>query len=345
MVILTALIRALHHRFGRDIDILGAGGTRHLLGGQPGVGRVFCLHRRRLPHAVNPHQWLAVARLRARGPGPVWICQTDNASHSLIRRAGYDAGWCVSQRDYERGPGEHWADRLLRMASATPPKLARTPGRRVPVHIAPRLVVSARSRADAHLWLQTRGLQDRPLVLIQAGNKRTMRLGLRRRSTNKKYWPEERWAAVIDGVQRTSPDVAILLLGVRMESLLNRAILRRTHTHGAVDAAGDVPLPRLLALCARAQGMISVDTGPAHVAAAVGCPVVVLFGSQDPNFYAPRGHRGAVEIVTGAPLSPQPLLDISPDAVLAAWNRLLRPTSDAARRDPQSSALITSGGM
>ena len=42
------------------------------------------------------------------------------------------------------------------------------------------------------------GMADqRPLILIQMGNKRTMRRGLRRLAVNHKHWPQERWAEVI----------------------------------------------------------------------------------------------------------------------------------------------------
>lgn len=341
MVILTVLIRALHRRFDTDIDIACGGGVRPLLEAQPGVGKIFSLHGRRLPYVSSPQQWAFVHRLRAHRPGPAWICQIDEASHSLINRAGCGAPWCVSQRDYPRAPGEHAADRLLRMANATPPMLAL--GCHLPesVATAPTLVVPAEHRRDADAWLRERQLQDRPLVLIQAGNKRTMRFGSRLRARNTKYWPEHRWATVIDGIQRSSPDAAILLLGVGLESFLNRSILKRTDSRRAVNVAGDIPIPRLLALCARAQAMISVDTGPAHVAAAVGCPLVVLFGCQDPSFYAPRSASSAVEIVMGSPRSDHPMLDISPDAVLAAWERLphntvCRSRAVAATRLPSS---------
>ena len=59
------------------------------------------------------------------------------------------------------------------------------------------LKVSARQQADLDGWLEARGLAGAPLVLLQAGNKRTMRWGLRRLAINHKYWPPERWAAVM----------------------------------------------------------------------------------------------------------------------------------------------------
>lgn len=65
------------------------------------------------------------------------------------------------------------------------------------------------------------------------------------------------------------------------------------------NIAGDVPIPRLLALQERAAGMISVDTGPAHSAAALACPLVVLFGLDMTSLYSPRSATGPVEVLIG----------------------------------------------
>jgi ADP-heptose:LPS heptosyltransferase len=336
MVILTAAIRALHQRFGCPVDVACCGGwVRQLLEGQPWVGSVYTLYTRQLPYALNPQQWLFVSRLRARGVGRVWICQADDVSHSLIARAGYDAAWCVSWLDYHVHLGEHSVDHLLRMTMATPAALA-TPPPCVADRYAPQLRVSEEWKEETRAWLAGRGLNDRPIILIQAGNKRTMRLGSPRRKRNEKYWPESNWATVIEQVHGLRPDAAIILLGVRLESALNRAILRRTRTSAAINAAGDVPIRRLLALSSQALGMISVDTGPAHVAAAVGCPLVVLFGSKPPSFYAPRGDASPVEVVAGSLASERPILDITPTAVATAWERVLRATEVARSAHMQS---------
>jgi ADP-heptose:LPS heptosyltransferase len=336
MVILTAAIRALHQRFGSPIDVACSGRwVRPLLEGQPGVGSVYTLYTRRIPYALNPQQWMFVRRLRARGVGPVWIYQTDDVSHSLIARAGYDATWCVTHRDYLARLGEHSVDNLLRMTMATPAALSSSHSV-VSAQYAPHLCVAEVWREDARAWLANRGLKDRPIVLIQAGNKRTMRLGSRRRKSNQKYWPESNWARVIDQVHALTPDAAIILLGVRFEAALNRAILRHTKTRAAVNAAGDVPIRRLLALSAQALGMISVDTGPAHIAAAVGCPLVVLFGSKPPSFHSPRGDASPVEVVTGSPAAEGPMLGITPAAVTTAWERILRSTQIAGTAQTNS---------
>ena len=61
---------------------------------------------------------------------------------------------------------------------------------------------------------------------------------------------------------------------------------------GWCNAADDLPIPRLVALLARAAGLITVDSGPAHAAAAVGCPLVVLFGKASAVAVSALGHGG-----------------------------------------------------
>lgn len=61
----------------------------------------------------------------------------------------------------------------------------------------------------------------------------------------------------------------------------------------ALSAAGELSLPETAALLARCKCLVSSDTGPLHLATAVGTPVVGLFGSTDPARTGPagRGHR------------------------------------------------------
>jgi len=63
-----------------------------------------------------------------------------------------------------------------------------------------------------------------------------------------------------------------------------------------------VPAPDLrtfFALCERAHGAISLDTGPAHVAAALGIPLVVLYGAQSPRRWLPRSPGSPVVAIGG----------------------------------------------
>jgi heptosyltransferase-2/heptosyltransferase-3 len=161
-------------------------------------------------------------------------------------------------------------------------------------------------------------------VLVQAGNKRTMRWWApRSRSTNTKYWPEARWGEVIRRVLDADADSRVLLLGVPAEAPLNEAIAAATRSDRVLNVARELPIPRLLALQERASGMLSVDTGPAHSAAALDCPLVVLFGEANVVRYLPRSPSGHVEAVQGIAGGREPrILSISVDDVWSAWCRL-----------------------
>ncbi|MGH7727162.1 MAG: HAD-IIIA family hydrolase, partial [Candidatus Eiseniibacteriota bacterium] len=67
-----------------------------------------------------------------------------------------------------------------------------------------------------------------------------------------------------------------------------------TGPYATVDLAGETDLLGLAGLLARADAVISNDSGVAHLAAALGRPVAVVFGSTDPRWTAPRGERVAV---------------------------------------------------
>src|SRR5258706_456732 len=94
-------------------------------------------------------------------------------------------------------------------------------------------------------------------------------------------------------------------------------------TDGLHNAADDLPIPRLVALLAHAEGLVTVDSGPAHAGAAVGCPQVVLFGKASTSLYRPWGSAGAdVKVLTGQVDGEPNMLGIEARDVMAAWDAL-----------------------
>ena len=164
---------------------------------------------------------------------------------------------------------------------------------------AARLGISAAEEIAHRDWLKSLGLQELGYFVIQAGNKRNARGLLRARPTNSKHWPEERWAELICALREQYPDVAILLLGVQQEHALNAQIARMAAVPNIRNLAGELAVPVLLPLLRGARGMFSVDTGPAHAAAALGCPTVALFGVASPALYRPGGVATPAIALTG----------------------------------------------
>jgi heptosyltransferase-2/heptosyltransferase-3 len=333
MVLITALIRDLAARFGCDVDVLTSGPwSEPLLRGQPGVGEILSVRSRKTPYWLSADQQRAVRRLRARGAGPTWYCDGNGAARAMLTRAGIGAQYIVDVRDHPLLPGEHATQQWRRLARILPAAGWTAGGLRTggPDPVArpdgaggASLVLSAAQRTDLDAWLRSRGLAATPLLAIQMGNKRTMRRGLKRLAVNSKHWPVERWAAVLRHLRSHNPAHTIVMLGTGPEQALNQELIALAGIDRIHNLADDLPVPRLVALLAHVQGLITVDSGPAHAAAAVGCPLVVLFGKASVSLYRPWGTAGAeVKVLTGQFGGEANMLGIDVRDVTAAWDAL-----------------------
>ena len=326
LVLIQPMIRLLAARYGAPVDLLAAGGwVRPLYQGQPDVGEIHLLAKRKLPLWLSAEKRQLLQWLRQTGPRPVWYCDFDEKLVPLLAQAGMNERWVVRAKALGTRDGEHLVDFSQRLARTVPPALQRVTANSLTDldDRDPNLRISATMQADVQDWLKAKGWQGKPLLLVQAGNRRTMRTGLRRRmSTNTKWWPEDNWAAIIRMLAERHPDAVILLVGAPPEADLNDELLQRAGVTQAFNVARELPIPRLLALQSRAAGMVTVDTGPAHTAAAVGCPLVVLFGVADPVRIRPRGGDTPVEVLQAMRDGKPDMTAVSVDAVVQAWQRL-----------------------
>jgi ADP-heptose:LPS heptosyltransferase len=93
-------------------------------------------------------------------------------------------------------------------------------------------------------------------------------------SDPRRRWPAERYAAVADAL--ASRGALIAISGSDAEAHLGQAIIGHMR-HDALDLSGKLSLPALCGLLERAVMMISNDTGPLHLALALGTPAVGVF--------------------------------------------------------------------
>ncbi len=324
MVLVSVLIQQLSSRFGCPVDVVTSGPwSLPLLRAQADVGEVFVLGSRKAPYWANRKQQQLVRWLRMRPTGPIWFADPGTAGRDLLRRAGIADDMVVEFVSLQGLPGEHICERLVRLANLTPPAWQGQAG-----SLQPEIELNARLRPDAYRdllgpWLRRFGLGDNPLITIQVGNKRTMRPWFYRSAAHSKYWPEERWAQVLRGLRDACPTHDIVLLGVKTEIRMNDKIARQSGISRVFNVAGDVPVEILLPLLEKSSSMISVDTGPAHAAAALACPTVVLFGKADPQLYRPGGLSTPTVVLTGRIQGEADIRGISADDVLAAWRKLV----------------------
>ena len=101
-----------------------------------------------------------------------------------------------------------------------------------------------------------------------------------------KLWPAERFALLADALLDRGEKAALVIGPDEVE--LGRLIARRAR-HRIPLLGAEVDTGRLAALLSAGKLLIGNDSGPAHLAAAVGTPVVVFFGPTDPGRTAPRG--------------------------------------------------------
>lgn len=120
-----------------------------------------------------------------------------------------------------------------------------------------------------------------PLVMLQPGARYWF-----------KAWPAERFAELADRLTETS-GCRVLVGGDTRDREVAEEIRRRTSSPAAV-LAGRTTLLQFAAVLKRCALFVGNDNGPMHMAAAVGTPVVALFGPSDPSVWGPRFGRSEV---------------------------------------------------
>jgi len=105
-------------------------------------------------------------------------------------------------------------------------------------------------------------------------------------------WPSRRWlpdhtAAVCRDLTERGLDP--VLLGAPADAPFAKAVMEKMGTVRVINLAGRTSLRDVVALLSRAVVAIGPDSGPMHIAAAVGTPVVSLWGATSPARSAPYG--------------------------------------------------------
>jgi ADP-heptose:LPS heptosyltransferase len=238
-------------------------------------------------------------QLRAGGFDAAFEMRGDLRHHWALWKAGipFSAGLSVTaggfllSRSFERIAGAHeQVQNAATLIRSGLPLTARQ-GLQDYERLTPyaKLTLPAAAQAEASkLWKQLK-LQGK-VVAVQAAC-----------GTQAKRWPAPRWADLLSSLPRGWHAV---LLGSPDEQEEMQALARQCRKAPAM-ATGRLSLHGLAAFLSRCQAMLSVDSGPAHLGAALGLPVLVLWsGTNVAAQWMPRGPK--VRLVSGAatPCSP-----------------------------------------
>lgn len=228
------------------------------------------------------------------------------------RARARDAQWLFTNRRIEAGRRQHVMEGLLGFPRALG---VRTPTPRWDIPVAPV------DREFAGGWLG----KDCPLLVISPCS------SLRRR--NYRDWPAERYAEMADFASQRFGARVVLTGGATPRELdYGRRILELSRQRPE-NLIGRTSLKQLLALLEAADAVVCPDSGPAHMATAVGTPVIGLYASSNPGRTGP--YRSLDHVVNRYPDALKRFLHKDVDAV--PWGRRVR--------DPGAMAMIGVGDV
>ena len=161
---------------------------------------------------------------------------------------------------------------------------------------------------------------DHPFVIFHPGSARM-----------EKFWHAQRWAEVIDYARTVLKFTPVLTSGNSALEQRHIAEIKSKLAQPVIDLSGKIDLLTLTALIEQARMIVTVDTAPMHLAAAMETPQVILFGPTNPFHWRPRQSSALIlqggstsPVATFAPEQPRfSMNDISTEAVINAMNSLL----------------------
>ncbi len=139
-----------------------------------------------------------------------------------------------------------------------------------------RYFVAAQTQQEADALLTAAGVDlDRPILGMAPGA-----------NWATKMWPQERFAALAK--LALGSGMQVVLTGSAAEQGITRDIASLAPS--AWDMAGRVSLTALGGLITRCSAFVANDSGPMHIARALGVPTLAIFGSTDPGQFDFAGH-------------------------------------------------------
>ena len=139
----------------------------------------------------------------------------------------------------------------------------------------PGLSIPPRARDRVELLLRQEGLRNGYVVLHPSAGRVTNR------------YPPERFAALGDGIVREL-ELAVVVTGSGSDRGLVQQVVDSMRCR-AVDLSGRLDLWDLAALSSASACFVGGDTGPLHLATAVGARVVAIYGGAKPEMTGPYG--------------------------------------------------------
>lgn len=305
LVLMTPLLSALKAALPEaEVDVVISEGFEEVMTGNPNVDHVHVLLKRKA--RINPWWYLGfVRRLRERKYD--LAIDVSSGSHFSLNGALLTR---LSGARYRLGYDREDADTFMNVLVSPPPEdtYMADAVRDILKPVAPNLrdyppvfYVSDDERVFAQEWLQDRDIADSDsFFVIHPGGK------------GKKRWGASNFAHLLDRIGGvTGARMVIIGAKAEMEEIEQIRSLARV----PFLVLDSITVGQMAAVIERCDLYISGDTGPMHVAAALGRPTVAVFLSSDARVYGPRTKNS--RIVTGV----NDVVTVD-DVVTAIWDLL-----------------------
>ena len=260
-LMVTPAVRALKKKYpNAEIDFLCSESAAPLLELNPNISRLYRIRRRNLPYALSYEKHQLAGQLSGRNYGVAYLLETAPRYHQLLIHAGIGRIAGFSETPFE--PEKHCIVNYLK-AAGFPESMPEDHQMDLPVSpadeaAAERLIGHVkRPRIGLHLGYGPRGKKKNQSDRLKGwGRDNFLRLGLMllERGAN----------LVFTGSAEDQGDIDY--------------ICRRLPENRVCSTAGATRVRELAAMLKKLDLFISVDTGPAHMAAALHVPLVVLWG-------------------------------------------------------------------
>jgi heptosyltransferase-3 len=294
-VLATPSLHALR-RFlpGARIDVLLEEWVAPLLEGSDVVDRVVTVRRK-----SNSSRLAVARRLRAEGYDVAYNLHGGSTAALLVRasgarhRVGFAAYSYAALHNHLAPPSAelwgrpktHSAEQQLALLGWTGVPVTDRPASRLAVTPEASAAVERRLREQA-------GLDgSQPFALVHPAA-----------AFDTKTWAAENFARVVEHLAARGL-AAVAVAGPGEEKVIDEV---RAHLTSTLAGFTDLSLPELTALAARARAFVGNDSGVAHVAAAVGTPSVVVFGSSNVAHWRPWTNAPAEVVREEMPCAPCP---------------------------------------
>jgi heptosyltransferase II len=106
-----------------------------------------------------------------------------------------------------------------------------------------------------------------------------------------KQWPLEHFSALIKLVHEHKPDMQIVILGSNKDCINAEKILSTTSVGYIKNLCGKTTLAEAMHIISKAHTIVTHDSGLMHIAAAIGTPIVAIYGSSSPIHTPPLHHK------------------------------------------------------